>query len=351
MKPRRGLVIGKFYPFHEGHRHLVEFARQRCDHLTVIVCWRASDTIPGTLRGQWIREAFPDIGRIAVVDDRFDESDTLVWARNTLKWMGGAPDVVFTSEAYGPDYALAMGCRHEVVDPARVAVPCSGRVLRRDPWAHWSFLGPGARAWYVRRVIVLGAESTGTTTLAQDLAAHYQTTWAPEFGRELSESKLHSGDLEWRSNEFVDVAIEQCRREDMAARESNRVLFGDTNAFATILWHRRYMGAESDAVAAIASARRYDLYLLTGDEIPFVQDGLRDGEHLRHDMHAWFEEALGRQSVPWYLMRGTRKNRLAEAVGLVDKLIRPVVGEVGPMGAESRQPASDDCPKEFVIER
>jgi nicotinamide riboside kinase len=60
--------------------------------------------------------------------------------------------------------------------------------------------------------------------------------------------------------------------------------------------------------------------LLTGDDIPFVQDGLRDGEHLRHTMHAWFEEALRAQHVPWRLLRGSPAARLEEALAAIEEL-------------------------------
>jgi nicotinamide riboside kinase len=92
------------------------------------------------------------------------------------------------------------------------------------------------------------------------------------------------------------------------------VLICDTNAFATVLWHRRYIGDHNAAVEEIARHGKCDLYLLTGDEIPFVQDGLRDGEHIRQEMHRWFEDALAAQSVPWKVLRGSHAKRLQEAI-------------------------------------
>ena len=91
-------------------------------------------------------------------------------------------------------------------------------------------------------------------------------------------------------------------------------------AFATVLWHRRYLGHHSPQVAEVARRGPCDLYLLTGDEIPFVQDGLRDGEHIRHEMHRWFEEALTAQPVPWRLLRGSPGERFREAVALTRSL-------------------------------
>ncbi len=79
-------------------------------------------------------------------------------------------------------------------------------------------------------------------------------------------------------------------------------------------------------------AARCDLYLLTGDEIPFIQDGLRDGEHIRHTMHTWFEDALREQSVPRKLLRGTREERMAEATAAVDEMFAR-------SGWRARQPA------------
>ncbi len=318
-KYARGVVIGKFYPPHRGHKYLIDTAASQCAHLTVILCGKPTDSIDPELRGAWLREIHPDC-EIMVIDDRYDANDSQVWAENTIRWLGRAPDVVFTSEDYGDRYAGLMGCQHVLVDKSRVTVPCSGTAIRTDPRKNWEFIEPPVRAHFARRICVLGAESTGTTTIAQALAAHYQTEWVAEYGRELSELKIQRGELDWRSEEFVDVAREQCHREDAAARRCNRLLICDTNAFATVLWHRRYMGTHNQAVAQIAAVRRYDLYLLTGDEIPFVQDGTRDGEHIRHQMHEWFVEALEKQNVPWLLLRGSPEVRLQQAITRIDRL-------------------------------
>jgi len=321
MKQGLGLVIGKFYPPHRGHKMLIHTAEVRSEQVVVIVCAKPTDSIPGESRRRWLEEIHPNV-RVMLIDDRYDETDSKVWAENTLRWLGRAPDAVFTSEDYGERYAELMGSTHVSVDRARAAVPVSGTAVRSDPYANWDYLEPPVRAWYAKRVCVVGAESTGTSTLARDLAKVLQTLCVEEFGREYSELKLAKDDPVWRTEEFTMIAEEQMRREDLAARQANRVLICDTNALATALWHRRYVGSHSLAVEGLARRGTCHLYLLTGDEIPFVQDGLRDGEHIRHEMHRWFEEALADQAVPWKLLRGPPDNRLEGALQQVDSMFQ-----------------------------
>jgi HTH-type transcriptional repressor of NAD biosynthesis genes len=313
-----GVVIGKFLPPHRGHRFLIETALSRCERVVVVICGKPVDPIPPELRAAWLREMVP-AAEVMLIDDRYDENDSRVWAENTIGWLGRAPDAVFTSEDYGDRYASFMGSTHVLVDRARLQVPCSGTAVRGDAFAMWDFIDPPVRSWFAKRVVIVGAESTGTTTLAMDLAAALQTPWVAEYGREYSGLKQAAGDSIWHTPEFLAIAREQTRREDLAAREANRILVCDTNSFATVLWHRRYVGHDDPALCDFAAAGRADLYLLTGDEIPFVQDGLRDGEHLRQDMHRWFEEALAAQAVPWFLLRGSREERLQEALSLIDR--------------------------------
>lgn len=314
-----GLVIGKFLPPHRGHAALVEAALEQSERVVVIVCAKPTDLVPGELRGAWMRELHPQ-AEVLVIDDRYDENDSRVWAENTMRWLGRAPDAVFTSEDYGDRYSALMGARHVCVDRERRRFPVSGTAVRADPYAAWEFLGPPVRGWFAKRVAVVGAESTGTTTLAHALAEELRTEWVAECGREYSARKQLAGDEAWRTDEFVHIAEEQTRREDAAARRANRLLVCDTNAFATALWHRRYMGSRSEEVDALARHSRCDLYLLTGDEIPFVQDGLRDGEHVRHAMHAWFVAELAAQPVRWLLLRGSHERRLEESLAAIDAL-------------------------------
>jgi HTH-type transcriptional regulator, transcriptional repressor of NAD biosynthesis genes len=327
--PRRGLIVGKFYPPHRGHKHLIDTARAQVDELSVIVCRKPGEDPNGVLRAEWLREIHPGVN-VLLIDDTLDADDSQVWAENSIRWLGFTPDVVFTSEDYGDRFAACLGCRHVQVDKARTTVPISATRVRTDPLGCWDYLEPPVRAYYAKRACLVGAESTGKTTLAQALAAHYGTVWVPEFGREESERKLaEDGCYVWKSEDFAYIAQTQCDMENAAARQSNRVLICDTDAFATSIWHRRYMGERSPQVEEIASChRRPDLYLLTNVDTPFVQDGTRDGESIRRWMHQTFVEELTAQGRPYRRLVGTYEERMQAAIRHIDALLTRRTGEV-----------------------
>src|SRR5262249_55443007 len=163
------------------------------------------------------------------------------------------PDVVFTSERYGDPWAQAMGCDHVLVDRRRRTVPISGTRIRHDPLANLGFLRGGARGHYVKRVALLGAESTGKTTLARALAARYETLWNPEVGHMYTWFREDGADWDtWRSAEFTLIARLQNWYEDFLAGYANRILFCDTTAWTTGLFHKVYFGERSPEVDSLA---------------------------------------------------------------------------------------------------
>lgn len=125
----------------------------------------------------------------------------------------------------------------------------------------------------------------------------------------------------WRSPEFTEIARKQQELEDALARQANRILICDTDVLATGIWHERYLGSVSPEVDMIAASHRHSLYLLTDCDLPFVQDGLRDGETIRQWMTRRFEEVLAERGLPWLKISGQGEKRLSAAVREVDKLL------------------------------
>ncbi len=170
---------------------------------------------------------------------------------------------------------------------------------------------------------------------AQALAEHYRCDWVPEYGRAYCE--LRGGTADWRSGEFEHIAREQQADEDRRARAGGRLLICDTDALATSVWHERYLGWTSPIVARIAAGRGYPLTLLPADDIPFVQDGTRDGGPLRGAMTSGFGKAPSGRC--WLDLRGDHTTRLATGVAAIDELLSGAIVELSAAGATGRVPA------------
>lgn len=309
-----GLTVGKFYPPHRGHKLLIDTASAQCRNLVVLICAKAAETIPGATRAGWLRRIHPDADVRLIEEPMPGDDDSEGWARFTIGLLGRAPDVVFTSEDYGPRYAHFLGSAHVCVDRHRVAVPISATRIRQDPAANAQFLEPCVRAHFVPRIVLIGAESTGKTTLAQALADRYRTAWVPEFGRLYTEGKPNRGmDAAWQNHEFATIARVQRELETALAESATGLLICDTDAFATCLWHERYMDGRAEAVEEIARQENHGFYLVTGDEIPFVQDGTRDGEHIRHAMQARIIERLNETGRRYEVVTGDPAQRIEQA--------------------------------------
>jgi HTH-type transcriptional repressor of NAD biosynthesis genes len=130
---------------------------------------------------------------------------------------------------------------------------------------------------------------------------------------------------EWAVLRGSRLAIDINHGQRGAAGHGGRLLICDTDALATSIWHERYLGTRSPDVEALAAGRTYALYVLTADDIPFVQDGTRDGEHLRGWMTDRFRQALAQRTEPWIEVRGDRAQRLAVATARIDQVLHATI--------------------------
>lgn len=171
----------------------------------------------------------------------------------------------------------------------------------------------------VKRVLVLGAESTGKTTIARALADRFETLWNPEYGRPYTEIG-RPPDAPWTSWEFTHIARMHCWYEDFLAGHARRVLFCDTDAFTTALFHETYLGRPTTAFADLV-ARAYDLTLVCGLDVPWEHDGFREFEEQRRWMHERYLERARGSDAPWLLLEGPHPARLAAASAAVEALL------------------------------
>ncbi|WP_232077287.1 AAA family ATPase [Mycolicibacterium aichiense] len=332
------MLIGKFYPPHLGHHAAIRAAAEQCERFTVLVMASAVETIPLKDRVGWLRVAHKGESDIRVIgircDAPLDVGSQQIWAAQVALMQAalqqaGEPvgvDVLFSGEDYGAELARWFGAASRRIPRTGL----SASAVRRDLAGRWTDLAPATRAGLVTRVVVVGAESTGTTTLSRMLAEHYGTQYVEEYGREYtalkwaSEPSMDLVDLVWTAADFDVIGVEQTRREEgAAAASSSPMLICDTDAFATAIWERRYLGAAARTGQPWTQVPPRAVYLVTDHEgVPWQDDGMREGDlQIREAMTAWFIEALTSAGHSWVLLTGSLSERLDIAIRTIDALV------------------------------
>lgn len=162
----------------------------------------------------------------------------------------------------------------------------------------------------VVRVAILGAESSGKSTLAEALARHYRTVWVPEYLREFVDTQ---GRVPHEEDQYY-IARVQMEREDAAARDASRFLFCDTTPLMTALYSRWYWGRVDAGLAALESRHDYTFTVVTAPDGPWVPDGLqRESEQVRQTIHEQVMERLHERAIPFQLVSGSLPQRMLQA--------------------------------------
>lgn len=320
----KGLCVGKFWPVHNGHIHLIREGMKHCDQMYVIVCDKPGIHFPSGLdRVECIRKTIPQC-YVMCINDVYDSDDSELWAKLVKSWCKFVPDIVFTSETYGEKWAGYLGCKHMLIDINRTSFPVSGTLVRSNYSKYWSMLPPATRSLLCKRIVFVGSESTGKTTIATELAKTFGTLWVPEYGREMSERKNSERkpdqEFDFSDEDFADIIRSQSLMEYEAAtkEENGGILFCDTNCFATLIWYKRYQKKDPPSNIMELFSEYYHtptLYIfmrVEGSE--FIQDGLRDGEHIREQMDTDFYNALENQKVPYITIDGPFNDRKRQII-------------------------------------
>ena len=193
--------------------------------------------------------------------------------------------------------------------------------VRADPLRSWGVLHPIVQGALTTRVCVIGAESTGKSTLVKALSERHRTKGVEEYGRDYTIAKKDAGTNDhWTTDDFIRIAKEQQRLEDELAIGAGPLFFCDTDAMTTGLWHERYQGSPSATVDRLGRMRTYDLFVLCGTDIPWEHDEIRLGADTRSVMHERFLAVLETRSEPWILVAGSVEARMAAVDDAIHRL-------------------------------
>ncbi len=170
----------------------------------------------------------------------------------------------------------------------------------------------------LKRVALLGPESSGKSYLAEKLAAHFHTVFVEEYGRTYCEKF----GMDLTELDFAHIAGGQLYREDEMVKQASGILFCDTELIVTQVWSEIYFqGVCQPWIIWASQARHYDLFLLLQPDIPWQNDGLREYEHQRDSMFERLQQVLEERKYPYVVISGGFEERTRLAVEAVEGLI------------------------------
>jgi len=173
----------------------------------------------------------------------------------------------------------------------------------------------------LKKIVIIGPESTGKSTLCEQLAQHYDSTWCPEFAREY----LLTNGTKYSYDDLLVIAKGQLALEDEYATmiHHTKPLFIDTNMYVMKVWCEFVFEKCHRFILEQVIEREYDLYLLCNIDLPWTKDKLREypGVEPRKKLYQMYKDIMVNQQVPWAEISGDYEQRLQKAIIAVDKTL------------------------------
>lgn len=169
----------------------------------------------------------------------------------------------------------------------------------------------------VKRIALLGPESSGKTTLCRQLAEHYHTAWVSEYARGFI-SQLNRP---YTLDDILHCAQSQLQLEEEEVSQAKQFLFCDTELIVSKIWSLDVFKQCPSWIADQIKQHRYDLYLLTAPDIPFESDPVRENPHRREELFSLYRQELDNYKFPYEIISGIGKKRFQNALKVIDKLV------------------------------
>lgn len=173
----------------------------------------------------------------------------------------------------------------------------------------------------MKKIVIIGPESTGKSTLGRELAVHYKTLWCPEYAREY----LLQNGTAYTYDDLTKIAVGQLTIEDYLQQEvKGDYYFVDTDMYVMKVWYEVAFQHCPTWILKQLAKSHCDLYLLCNTDLPWVKDELREYPDLamRQRLFKMYKDIVLNSGVPWVEISGTENQRLHNAIHSIDTIFQ-----------------------------
>jgi NadR type nicotinamide-nucleotide adenylyltransferase len=169
----------------------------------------------------------------------------------------------------------------------------------------------------VKKVAVIGPECTGKSDLSEFLADKYKTGWVPEYARGYLDNLVRP----YEQHDLLTIARGQLRLEDIWEKDCRNLMICDTNLYVIKVWSEFKFGNCDKEILDHIATRKYDLYLLTNIDLPWVEDPQREHPDKREQLYTIYLNEMKNQPIPFIEIKGEREQRRKMAVDAIEKIL------------------------------
>jgi HTH-type transcriptional regulator, transcriptional repressor of NAD biosynthesis genes len=335
-----GFIGGKFLPLHLGHVYAIVHASSFVDELYVVLshseirdrelCLNTKmKYIPANIRLRWLSQLTRDMPHVKVISIQDDQdNENYDWAEGAQlinKAIGKPIDYIFSSENEYNDIfkELYPASKHKLIDPQRSHVNISATAIRKNGvFHHWEFIPDFVRPYFIKKVVLVGTESCGKSTLTRNLAKIYNTAYVEEYGRTVCE-ELGGCEGIMMKEDYQKIAYGHKMAEYQAIENANKLVFIDTEAIVTQFYSHLYNDAQQSVLDEIAKLQDYDLWLFLEPDVKWVNDGWRvhGEETVRDKNNRHLKSLLEKHNIHYHELSGGYENRLNHAIEMIQTLL------------------------------
>lgn len=336
-KYKNSLVLGAFSPPHKGHIYLINTAIKHSEKTHVFVCHRDIDTIDGQYRYETIRYIYSNNPNVIIYNIKHNKDDypgefgtTIdefyeMWVNIIYSYVKKL-DVVFTSEDYGDEFAQYLGIKHFLVDRLRIKYDICGTDIRTNPHDNWKYIPNLVKSYFTKKIVLVGPESSGKSTLTKLIAKKLKTKYVNEYGAEyiknIGLNKNTKNNKKFTILDISHIAAGQIYLEDESLKKPKKIIIHDTDLITTQIWSEIYFNDCPKWIVDESYKRTYDMYLLMDIDFDWVDDGSREFPEKRKTHFNRIKSELEKRNIKYTLISGSIENRLKQSIKEINKIIK-----------------------------